>query len=129
MATAPSTSKKKAPSGAAQSSAKTSASEKSSAKKPAEAKAAAPKKAVAAVAKKPAAPKKAVAAVAKKPAAPKKPVAKRTTAAKSTVTPEQRYCMVAEAAYYHAERQGFMGDPVQNWITAEAEIAALLSKK
>jgi hypothetical protein len=37
--------------------------------------------------------------------------------------------MVAEAAYYHAERQGFMGDPVQNWIAAEAEIAAILSKK
>jgi len=78
------------------------------------------------VAAKVAAPKKAVAA---KPAAPKKPAAKRATAAKSTITPEQRYCMVAEAAYFHAERHGFLGDPVQDWIAAEAEIAALLSKK
>ena len=65
--------------------------------------------------------------VAAKAAAPKKPAAKR--AAKSAITPEQRYCMVAEAAYFHAERHGFLGDPVQDWIAAEAEIAALLSKK
>ncbi|HUX65496.1 DUF2934 domain-containing protein [Sulfuricella sp.] len=75
------------------------------------------------VAAKVAAPKKAVAA------APKKPAAKRTTVAKPTVTPEQRFCMIAEAAYFHAERRGFRGDPVQDWIAAEAEIAALLSKK
>lgn len=73
-------------------------------------------------------------AIAKKPvaakaAAPKKPAAKRATVAKSIVTPEQRYCMVAEAAYFHAERHGFLGDPVQDWIAAEAEIAALLSGK
>jgi len=64
-----------------------------------------------------------------KAAAPKKPAAKRATVAKSTVTPEQRFCMVAEAAYFHAERHGFLGNPVQDWIAAEAEIAALLSKK
>mgnify|MGYP001572689841 CR=1 FL=1 len=90
--------------------AKTAASATAAAKKPVAAKAAAPKK-----------------AVARKPAAPKKPAAKR--AAKSIVTPEQRYCMVAEAAYFHAERHGFLGDPVQDWIAAEAEIAALLSGK
>jgi len=67
--------------------------------------------------------------VAAKVAAPKKPAAKRATVAKSAVTPEQRYRMVAEAAYYHAERHGFVGDPVQDWVAAEAEIAALLSKK
>lgn len=111
MATTPSTSKKKT----SPSAAKTTASAKSTVKKP--------------VAAKVAAPKKVVAVAPKKTAAPKKPAAKRATAAKSTVTPEQRYCMVAEAAYYHAERQGFMGDPVQNWIAAEAEIAALLKKK
>ncbi|MDP2154413.1 MAG: DUF2934 domain-containing protein [Sulfuricella sp.] len=76
------------------------------------------------VAAKVAAPKKAVAAAPKK-----KPAAKRATVAKSTITPEQRYCMVAEAAYFHAERHGFLGDPVQDWIAAEAEIAAILSKK
>lgn len=67
--------------------------------------------------------------VAAEAAAPKKPAAKRTMVAKSTVTPEQRYRMVAEAAYYHAERHGFLGDPTRDWIAAEAEIAALLSEK
>jgi hypothetical protein len=117
MATTPSTDKKKTSSSAA----KPTAGAKPAVKKPVAAKVAAPKKAVAAAPKKPVAPTKS--------AAPKKPAAKSATAAKSTVTPEQRYCMVAEAAYYHAERQGFMGDPVQNWIAAEAEIAAILSKK
>ncbi|MCL4472270.1 MAG: DUF2934 domain-containing protein [Gammaproteobacteria bacterium] len=37
--------------------------------------------------------------------------------------------MVAEAAYYRSERQGFTGDPVQNWVEAEAEIEALFSGK
>lgn len=62
-------------------------------------------------------------------AAVKKPAAKRAKAdvAKGAVTPEQRYRMIAEAAYYRAERQGFMGDPVQDWIEAEAEINAHLS--
>jgi hypothetical protein len=105
MATTPSTAKKTTSSSAA----------KTSAKKP--------------VAAKTAAPKKSAAAVAKKPAAPKKPAAKRAPAAKAVITPEQRYRMVAEAAYYHAERHGFLGDPVQDWIAAEAQIAALLSKK
>lgn len=123
MATTPKTVKKATPSSAV----KTPSAEKAVAKKPAAAKAVAPKKATAAAPKKAAAsaPKKS-AAVAKKPAA-KSPVAKGAT--KSSITPEQRYRMVAEAAYYHAERQGFMGDPVQNWAVAEAEIAALLSKK
>lgn len=113
MATTPSKAKKTTASSAA----KTTASAKAAEKKPVAAKAAAPKKAVA------------VAAPPKKLAAPKKPAAKRATVSKSTITPEQRYCMVAEAAYFHAERHGFLGDPVQDWITAEAEIAALLSKK
>lgn len=105
MATTSSTAKKTTSSSAA----KTTASVKTTEKKPVAAKAAAPKKAVA--------------------AAPKKPAAKRATVAKSIITPEQRYCMVAEAAYYHAERHGFLGDPMQDWVAAEAEIAALLSEK
>ncbi|MDD5329312.1 MAG: DUF2934 domain-containing protein [Sulfuricella sp.] len=64
-------------------------------------------------------------------AVPKQPAAKRakTLNANSTPTPEQRYCMVAEAAYFRAERQGFLGDPVQDWIEAEAEIEAFLNGK
>lgn len=112
MATTQTVAKKKTPSSIA----KTTASAKSAVKKP--------------VAAKAAAPKKTVAAEPKKTAAPKKPAAtKRTAAAKITVTPEQRYCMIAEAAYFHAERRGFRGDPVKDWVAAEKEIEALLSKK
>lgn len=111
MATTPSTAKKSS----STSPAKNTAAAKTAVKKP--------------VAAKVAAPKKAVAAVAKKSAATKKPAAKSVTGGKLKVTPEQRYCMVAEAAYFHAERHGFLGDPVQDWIAAEAQIAALLSKK
>ncbi len=42
-------------------------------------------------------------------------------------TPEQRHFMIAEVAYYRAERRGFQGgDPVADWLEAEAEIEALL---
>ena len=116
MATTSTTAKKPHPASAA----KTSTGVKAAAKKPAPATAAA-KKPVAA--KAPA--KKTVAAAAKKPA-PKRATA---TGGKLSVTPEQRYSMVAEAAYYRAQQQGFMGDPVSDWTAAEAEIAALLSGK
>lgn len=62
-----------------------------------------------------------------KPAAAKKPVKKAATSKKMVVTPEQHYCMVAEAAYYRAERNGFMSDPVRDWIEAEIEITAMLN--
>lgn len=91
--------------------------------KPAAAKTAEKKPAAAKAAKAPA--KEAVAA------APKRPAAKRAKAAavNSAPNPEQRYCMVAEAAYFRAERQGFLGDPIQDWIEAEAEIEAALNGK
>ena len=38
------------------------------------------------------------------------------------VTPEQRYLMVQEAAYYHAQKAGFTGDSVEHWLAAEKEI-------
>ena len=67
-----------------------------------------------------AAPKAAVAA--------KKPAAKAAVAAKKTaITPEQRYKMIEEAAYYIAERHGFNGDSAYFWSLAEAEINAKLS--
>ncbi len=78
---------------------------KSSVKKVASKAAAAPKAAPKAVA-----PKAAPKAV----AAPKKPA----------VTPEQRYKMIEEAAYYIAERHGFNGDSAYFWSLAEAEINA-----
>lgn len=61
------------------------------------------------------------AAVAKKPAA--KAVAKPAPAAKKpALTPEQRYQMIQDAAYYIAERHGFNGDSAYFWSLAEAEI-------
>ena len=63
-----------------------------------------------------------------KAVAAKKPAAKAAVAAKKTaVTPEQRYKMIEEAAYYIAERHGFNGDSAYFWSLAEAEINAKLN--
>jgi hypothetical protein len=70
---------------------------------------AAPKKAAA-----PAAPTKAAPVVSRAPVRPK-------------VSAEERARMVAEAAYFRAQRRGFRnGDPKRDWIEAEAEIDAML---
>ncbi len=83
-------------------------------------------------------------AAAKKPVAKtaaKKPAAKAPAAKKVVVAPvvapapkpamrvsdEQRYRMVAEAAYYRAESNQFKSDPVRDWIEAESDITILLS--
>ncbi len=43
------------------------------------------------------------------------------------VTAEERHRMIAEAAYYIAERRGFQGgDPEQDWREAEAQISGML---
>jgi hypothetical protein len=43
------------------------------------------------------------------------------------VSAAQRERMIAEAAYFKAERRGFQGgDPAQDWIEAEAEVDARL---
>lgn len=79
-------------------------------------------------AKKAAAPK---AAAAKKPAAKAAsvaPAAKSAPAAKKPVlSPEQRYQMIQDAAYFIAERHGFSGDSAYFWSLAEAEINAKLN--
>ena len=80
-----------------------------------------PAKADAATAKKPAA-KKADPAPVKKTAAPRK------TAGKKIVSDEQRYRMIAEAAYFRAESRHFKSDPVRDWIEAERDIALLLGE-
>lgn len=59
------------------------------------------------------------------------PVDKRKTATtaapKRGLTPEERYRMIAEAAYYRAEKRGFRaGDPAEDWRAAEMEIDDLL---
>ncbi len=70
----------------------------------------------------------------KKPAAKSKtPVAKTTTRPRKKtpaikISQEQRLGMIAEAAYFKAEKRGFSGgDPVADWLAAESEVDALLS--
>lgn len=87
--------------------------------KPAEAVKTATKKAAAAKVAKAAAPKAKAATAAKKPAAAK---------AKKSVTPEQRYLMICEAAFYKSERRGFSPEyEIQDWLDAEAEINKMLN--
>lgn len=52
---------------------------------------------------------------------------KKATGVMGGVTPEQRYRMICDAAYYRAERRGFIGGhPEQDWVEAELEIDQLL---
>lgn len=45
-------------------------------------------------------------------------------------TPEERWNMIADAAYYRAEKRHFVGgDPHEDWLQAEAEIDAQLAKR
>jgi hypothetical protein len=57
--------------------------------------------------------------------------AKKTRSRKTTaplmVSSEQRRAMIAEHAYLKAERRGFLGDPVVDWLESEKEVDALLS--
>ena len=100
---------------------------KASSKKPAKTAAKTAVKSEPKAAAKPVAKK--AASAAKKPAAA--PAAAKPAAKKSPVTmmvsDEQRYRMIAEAAYYRAESNHFKSDSVRDWIEAEADIAALLS--
>lgn len=67
-------------------------------------------------------------AAAKKPAAAK-PATSRASKPKSlkNVTPEQRYRMICDAAYFKAESRNFAPEnEVQDWLDAEAEINSLL---
>jgi len=48
--------------------------------------------------------------------------------APETICPEERYGMIAEAAYYRAKRRGFArGSEFDDWLAAEAEIERLLA--
>lgn len=76
--------------------------------------------------------KKSTAKKAAPKAAAKKTVAKAApkaaaAAKKPAVSPEQRYKMIEEAAYYIAERHGFNGDSAYFWSLAEAEINTKLN--
>ncbi|MBI5899195.1 MAG: DUF2934 domain-containing protein [Rhodocyclales bacterium] len=71
--------------------------------------------------------KPAVKAVKPKAEAPAKPA--RSRAKKPTIAHEQRRNYIEVAAYYIAARRDFApGDPLQDWIAAEAEIDRLLAE-
>ncbi len=78
------------------------------------------------VAAKKSAPK--AAAPAAKAAAPSKAAVKKTPAKAGSISDEQRYRMIAEAAYYRAESCQFKSDPLRDWIEAERDIAILLKE-
>lgn len=47
----------------------------------------------------------------------------KTFPGKTAVTADERQRMIAEAAYFRAEARGFRdGDPLEDWLVAEAEI-------
>ncbi|MFA6904138.1 MAG: DUF2934 domain-containing protein [Gallionellaceae bacterium] len=91
-------------------------------------------------AKKPAAKTPAKKPVVKKEVLPKpaaeegkparKPAVKKSAPKQNAVavSPEQRYQMISIAAYFKAERRGFAGGyEMQDWISAEAEVDAMLT--
>ena len=73
--------------------------------------------------------KKAVAksAPAQKPAAKSAVVSKPAAPKKASISPEQRYKMIEETAYFIAERHGFNGDSTYFWSLAEAEVNSRLN--
>jgi hypothetical protein len=51
------------------------------------------------------------------------------SANRQTIDPEARQLMIAEAAYYCAERRGFApGGELQDWLEAEAQLKAALGE-
>ena len=57
----------------------------------------------------------------------KKATKKSTKSSKLDITPEERWKMIAVAAYHKAEKRGFAPDnKLQDWADAEKEIDKLL---
>lgn len=62
--------------------------------------------------------------------APTPAKAKQGPISSPTVSSEERWRMVAEAAYLRAEKRGFTGgNPTDDWLAAEAEVDKLLAAK
>ncbi len=65
-----------------------------------------------------------------KKAAVKKKAAPKKAASKKTLSYQQRYQMIAEAAYHISEKQGFKpGIEMDNWLAAEKQIDSLIKKQ
>ena len=68
-------------------------------------------------------------------ASPKKTTSKKSTTRKTSakdaavISIEQRHVMIEKMAYIFAEQRGFVGgDPTQDWLAAESEIDASITK-
>ena len=58
----------------------------------------------------------------------KSPRTKDTKSASIKITADQRLGRIAEIAYLKAEKRGFAGgNPLEDWLTAEAEVDASLA--
>lgn len=56
-----------------------------------------------------------------------RPMGSSAPPASAVITSGEREAMIAQAAYYHAERRGFEpGHAMEDWLTAEHEIQRLL---
>jgi len=54
---------------------------------------------------------------------PRKSIRRKSTKANGSVSPKEWEQMVAEAAYYRAEKRGFStGEELRDWLAAEKEI-------
>jgi hypothetical protein len=76
--------------------------------------------------------KEALMAVASSPnvrrAASRSPRQKSTAKAPSPIDPEQRRAMIAQVAYFRAERRGFVpGYEAEDWLAAESEVDTALT--
>jgi hypothetical protein len=67
-------------------------------------------------------------ASAKKTSAPRESEENTVLVEKKVFSDEQRYRMIAEAAYFRAESCQYNSDPVRDWIEAERDIAILLGE-
>jgi hypothetical protein len=64
-----------------------------------------------------------------KPAEPAKST-KATGAKPAVLSPAERMKMIAEAAYYLAEKRGFSGgNELTDWVAAEKQVDAILSRR
>ena len=58
-----------------------------------------------------------------KPPARRQSIREAVASRSSDVTPDERHRLIAEAAYHRAEKRGFTGgDPLHDWLEAEAQI-------
>ncbi|HEY7929359.1 MAG TPA: DUF2934 domain-containing protein [Steroidobacteraceae bacterium] len=57
-----------------------------------------------------------------------KPASKATVGAAPPIDPERRRALIAQAAYFRAERRGFApGHEAEDWLAAEVEVDTALT--